>query len=65
MLGAVRLARIATGELTWLRQSAAGEIDAGVITQPDPARGYQANYMRFRTLAQALTTTLAGVYDAE
>jgi gluconokinase len=62
VLGAVRLARIATGELTWDEAERLGDIEEGEVTQPAHAEAYRPSYERFRRLTEALTTQLADVY---
>jgi gluconokinase len=63
--GAVRLARIATGELTWDEVERSDAAEHGAVTQPAHPEAYQPNYQRFRRLAEALTTDLADVYFAD
>lgn len=65
VLGAVRLARIATGELTWADVERPDTAEVGTLTQPAHVERYRPNYTRFRRLAEALTTELADVYCAE
>ncbi len=65
MLGAVRLARIATGALTWDEVERVGALEENAVTQPAHVEAHRANYERFRRLAEALTADLAEVYYAD
>ncbi len=65
VLGAVRLARIATGELTWDEVEPPATVERDAVTQPANADAYRTGYERFRRLAEALTTELADLYYAD
>jgi gluconokinase len=65
-LGAALLARIAAGDLTWEQVARHGSAEeGGAVTQPRSLAGYRTPYERFRQLAEALTTQLAGLYLGE
>ena len=63
--GAAILARIATGATTWdeALHAAPQAADERAITQPDPAQTtrYRERALRFRQIAEALTTGLRAV----
>jgi gluconokinase len=64
VLGAVRLALVATGALSWEAIERTDADQRGGISQPQNAADYRPAYARFRRLAEALTTDLADLYGA-